>query len=579
MRTLLRATTIAIISIIIVPGTPTRGLVAEAQPAQSESADSTNPTGGAGPEIIHLKHVTCGKYASKNRWIPVRIHVATGKITPLTHAFRKKAKLLKSAGRTKEVRRLQSTLTRLQSRCRTIMNSSTDGTTAGTTNIAPQVEDNPVSSTPPPANSPTPPTQGTPTVIPTILPDIPIPPAPAGGFSFALIDACSNRAVLPLSSDWSEQRNLMPLNYSIRANSNIGVQSVRFAYKGLSRLDNTPPFSLFGDTELDNGIDFLPGELPFGRTVIEVTGYSQPNGTGLPAATSLLTIQILPNPTNPTTLDLSLLSVLYLPTQLSSIDNFKLSPSGCLAVDGENSDGNSMAFELVHETQSWVPTTPTQQVDDSNTIPEGYQKIASSGAQRLLTYQKEPYECGWDGLSTLINGIQTDLATPFPSCVSIERGTEIPDTNNFALLGTSFTYSEDADPVATLHLARIQANGKPVWKVRLPFALQSSINVQNIAYIPQSTTDPLTSNGLIAVLLSIGDDPSAPLPPKPLLPGTNVVFVEANSGIVTNNQLFPAMEEPLKVTGLGNNAYGILSLIPNPGGTEPTQNVGVRIAR
>jgi len=560
-------TTIVLLCLIPITGISRSHIVAQAQ------SSFTQPETQTPPEIVHVRHATCAKYATQNRWVPVKRNSRTGKVTPLTRLFRKKSNLLHASGKKKAAHRLKWKLTKLQRTCRTISNASqTDNSGIR----VPSEEVTPSSPTTQPIDSPTPAPQSTPLVIVTTLPDIPLPPAPAGGFSFALIDACANRAVLALASEWSAQRNTMPLTYTIKANASAGIKSVRFSYKGASRMDNTLPFSLFGETETGTETDYLPGELPFGRTVIEVTGYTLPDGTGLPAATGLIAITIQPNPINQATSNLNQLPTLDLPTQLTSVDTFKLNPSGCLAVDGLNADGTNVAFELIDETQTWKTIIPTQPTDDSATLPDGYQKIATSNTTMLLTYQKEPYECNWDGLSTITHGIQTDIPSPFQGCVSIERGSNIPGTEQFVLLGTSYVYSEDSDPIASLHLARVQGNGKPAWRVRLPFVLQTSINVQNITYIPQSSTDPLITRGAVAILLSIGDDPSGPLPPAPLLPGTNVVFADANSGVVTNNQLFPANEEPLKVAGIGYDAYAVLSIKPGQGGS---QVIGARIVR
>jgi hypothetical protein len=260
---------------------------------------------------------------------------------------------------------------------------------------------------------------------------------------------------------------------------------------------------------------------------------------------------------------------------MASIENFRLHPSGCLAVDGVDPDGIGVAFELIDQTSTWRATTPPATTDDSSTIPDGYQKLASSATIALLNYQKEPYECGWDGFSMLNSGIQTDIPSPFQGCVSIERGSHIPGTEDFVLLGTSYVYSEDSEPLTSLHLARVQGNGKPAWRTRLPFTLQTTGNVQNITYIPNSGSDSVNIKGMIGILLSIGDDPSGPLPPAPLQTGTNILFADANSGVVMQNQLFPTGEEPLKIAGLGNDAYGILSTRPD----GSSQSIMVRIVR
>lgn len=536
---------------------------------QSPEPDPSPP-----PEIVHLKNTICARYPDKHQWIPVANEPRTGNLRPVTELFRRRFKALNASGRKTEVRRLKWRLKKLQRSCRTFADSGANiNATATSAATAPQGEVTPALQ---PTDTPTPTPQNTPFLIATSLPDISIPQPPPGGFSFALIDACANRAVLGLGSEWSAQRNLIPLSYTVKANANAGIRSVRFSYGGISRIDNTPPFSLFGDSGTETVSDYLPGELPYGRTVIEVTGYSLPDGVGLPAATGLLTVYLQPNPVKPATVNLSQIATLYLPAQMVSVDTLKLNASGCLAVDGSNSDGNPVSFELIDEAQSWRPTVPDQTNDDSASYPDGYQKVAGSDTKILMTYQKDPFECGWNGLSFLTNGIPADIPSPFQGCVSIERGSNIPGSDNFILLGIANVYSEDSDPVASLYLARLQGNGKALWKARLPFTLQTTLNVQNITYIPQSATGSLNTEGTIGILLSIGDDPSGPLPPAPLLPGTNVVFADGNSGIVSGSQFFPANEEPLKVAGLGYDSYGILSVRPGPDGT---QSITVRVVR
>jgi hypothetical protein len=580
MRTLLRTTTVGIfrsiiLCSVIIAVILAKGPIAETQPNQSESnlrADSTDPADVASPEILNVGTVTCGKYPTRNRWIPVTVQPETTKITPLTHVFRKKSKILKAAGKIQEARQLKWKLTRQQRKCRTIVSSSANGPTNNS-------DTTPVPPTLTPIDSPTTTPPAIPTLAPTPLPDVPMPQVAPGSFSFSLIDACANRAVLGLSSEWAAQRNRVPFSYSIRANAESGVQSVRFSYNGFSELDNSPPFSLFGDRSQNNIVDYLPGELPLGRTLLEVKGYASPDGAGLPIATALLTINMQPNPSDPTAMLLDQIPTLTLPPELTSVSRFEMDPSGCVALEGLNDEGAPAAFQLIDETQSWMAITATQSIDDSTGVAEGYQKIASSNSTALLTYQKEPYECGWNGLSTLIAGALTDSTSPFTGCVSIEQAVAISGGDNFGLLGTAFTYAEDTDPVATLHLARVQGNGTPIWKTVLPFTLLSTFNVHNIAYIPTSSTAALKSEGLFAVLLSVGDDPSGPVLPTPLLPGTNVLFIDALSGIITRNQFFPAAEEPLRVAGLGYNAYGLLSLRSSMGGAEPTQSIVVRVVR
>jgi hypothetical protein len=411
------------------------------------------------------------------------------------------------------------------------------------------------------------------------------PPVPEGGFSFTITNSCSNRSVRGFSENIDILRSDLPLAYSLVAHANPSVQSVRFSYGATSRLDNSVPFSIFGDIldESTGKSDFLTGELPLGNTSIRISGYNSKDGSGQVVAEANININITDKPGKPASISPSSFSSILLPEQLKTVSQIDLTRSGCVRVSGHNEQGEIIAVRLNDETLEWFQSTPSPGISVDTPVFDNidygeYLPLVVTPERHILSYQKEPFECGYNGLKVFSNNVLIEGAKPFSDCVGFEHGSLISNSRDFILLGVEYTFSESFLPITGLRLVRLSEDGlNTISTLTLPFQISVNFMIHSItSFLNHSINGSVP---VLAMALTVDDngDPSVESPP--LSPGTNVLFVSIENGEIIGHNVFAVDEEVLKIANLGLYSYSLVTLKPAVINGMEDMAMYIRIAR
>lgn len=112
--------------------------------------------------------------------------------------------------------------------------------------------------------------------------------------TFTLIDASTDQPIPGFDPMFNgAQINLLslPSQLSIRANVPTSFESVRFDFDGNNgfRVENVPPYALFGDIQGD----YAPGPLALGPHTLSATPFTQNGAGGQPGSTGTITFSVV----------------------------------------------------------------------------------------------------------------------------------------------------------------------------------------------------------------------------------------------------------------------------------------------
>lgn len=119
-------------------------------------------------------------------------------------------------------------------------------------------------------------------------------PTPPSDVTFTLIDASTEQPIPGFDPMFNgAQINLLslPSQLSIRANVPTSFESVRFDFDGNNgfRVENVPPYALFGDIQGD----YAPGPLALGPHTLSATPFTQNGAGGQPGSTGTITFSVV----------------------------------------------------------------------------------------------------------------------------------------------------------------------------------------------------------------------------------------------------------------------------------------------
>ena len=109
---------------------------------------------------------------------------------------------------------------------------------------------------------------------------------------FVLVDADTDADLFELTDGITLDLAALPHNLNVRAEVSDGVESVLFSVdpQGFAREENIPPYSLFGDVNID---DYLGGTFDNGAQVLTATPYSADNQGGDEGTALSITLNVI----------------------------------------------------------------------------------------------------------------------------------------------------------------------------------------------------------------------------------------------------------------------------------------------